>query len=185
MKIGSVTLDLFLAHAHNDPYATERMIEVPLARWFIAHHNHAIMELGAVTPYYDQPQHEVIDPFDPWPNCIRKKAAECDFLNKNALSISTIEHIGHGEYNQQKNPQDAHDILDNLRKAASYLVTWPAGFHIELDNYVQAASDVIRLKRTAFQNWEVAANLEGVKYLSPWHCGNGLFIITNCKELLC
>jgi hypothetical protein len=184
MKIGSIEINLFTDKGYNNPNITERMIEIPLARWFIKQHNNYIIEVGAVTPYYDTINHEVIDPYDNWPGCMRIGAKDYPYENKNVLSISTIEHIGHGEYSQPKNPKDAQEVLERIRKASSYLVTWPVGYHTELDAYVADAKDLLLLKRINFQEWEIVKTLEGVRYMYPWVCGNGLCIITNCNELI-
>jgi len=185
MKIGTEEFEFFTIRGYNDPWANERMIEIPLARWFIKKHDHKITEVGAVTPYYDKITHEVLDPYDPWPGCIKKGVNDSTYEGQNVLSISTIEHVGHGEFYQEKNPKEAQNALEKIRKASSYLVTWPAKHHIELDDYVSGAADLVMLRRMAFQNWAVIKTLADVRYGSPWSCGNGLYIITNCKELLC
>lgn len=185
IKIGSVNFNLFLVKGNcGDPWSTERMIEVPLALWFMKKHNNQIIEIGAVTPYHTSIQHKVIDPYDGYPKCIRKDVNDLTYENENILSISTIEHVGHGEYNQKMNFNETQDALERIRKSNSYLVTWPIGYNIELDNYVSGSNDLILLKRTDFQQWSVISDLSGVQYGKPWNCGNGLCVITNCKELL-
>ena len=183
MKIGKVDIELFAVQGHNDPYATERMIEIPIGRWFLNKYGPKILEIGAVLPYYQEVTHDVLDPYDKWPKCIRKGVNDVSYEGLNVLSISTIEHVGHDEYNQVKNPKDAQEAIDRIRKADTYLVTWAAAYHSELDNYIINSSDVIKIKRTAFQKWEVVNDLSGVKFMSPWHCGNGLYVVTNCKDL--
>lgn len=193
VKIGSVDFNLFLAEGYNNPHTNERMIEVPLARWFIEKHNHAIVEIGAVTPYYGEVKHEVIDPNDPWPGCIKKGVSDFSYENKNVLSISTVEHVGFTDfcpsplcqsYDKEKDSKEAREAVDLIRKAQSYLITWPAGYHEGLDEYVAKSEDTIMLKRVDSQSWCMAADLTDVKFMFPWNCGNGLYIVTNCNELL-
>jgi hypothetical protein len=59
IKIGSIEFSLFLVEGYNNPYSNERMIEIPLARWFIGRHNHQIVEIGAVMPYYDKVERQL------------------------------------------------------------------------------------------------------------------------------
>lgn len=192
IKIGSQNFNLFLTDGYNHPHTNERMVEIPLAKWFIERHKHDVIEVGAVMPYYDTIKHEVVDPTDPWPWCTRKSVSDFSYESKKVLSISTVEHVGFNKflpcsecksYDKEKSSMQAVDAVELLRRAMSYLITWPAGYHTGLDEYVTKAEDVVMLKRIGFQDWIVVPSLLGVKFMDPWYCGNGLFVLTNCKEL--
>jgi FkbM family methyltransferase len=190
MKIGSVEIQLFdKKDSYNDAANNERMIELPLAEWFLKKHNYleSMIEVGAVTPYYFGKDHLVFDPFDKYEKCVRIKAEEIDYANKILLSISTVEHICK-KYNS--GPIDWEDdlalkVLLKMMKAKEYLITFPRRFNKSIDDFVEQEKEhIIKLKRIESHVWQKVESLVDVGFNHPFSCGNGLYIVTNCKELL-
>lgn len=169
--------------------ANERGIELALAQEYITHFNGNIVEVGAVTPYYlNDILHPVVDPFDAWPRCIKEDAEKYDFTGQNVLCISTVEHMGRGDYgNTDIDPQKAERFLQKLiREANSFLITWPVASNKELDQY---ANENLREWASIYHRlhynppiWEkihswTYAGLESVKYNEPFPNGNAIFVL--------
>jgi hypothetical protein len=189
MKIGTIEIDLWSKPAiiGSGPPAinTERMIEVPLGLWFINKFKPELIEIGAVTPYYHEIKHTVIDPNDPWPHCIKNKAEDLNYTGLNILSISTIEHIYKGEYGQPDIPEKAIEVLQKMMQSNNWLITWAAGYHKYLDIYVEQNNlQSVKLHRTEFNKWAIVPSLLNYAYNEPFPFGNAIYLITNCKELL-
>ena len=166
MKIGNVNLQLYKTpNSYNAAATNERTIEIPLGFYFKDYFKNDIIEIGAVTPYYHNCQHEVYDLYDSYKKCIRKDFSTCDdfYKNKNILSISTVEHIGFDNYSNQhgKYPVERWDggfiILQKIISSCNnYLLTIPIGYNPVLDHKI-LQSDISHLicKRTNRQNdWE-------------------------------
>lgn len=78
---------------------SERTVELPLAdRWLSL--ISPVWEVGAVSPYYWPGRvAETIDPYDEHPYATQRLSMfQYDLTGRNVLSISTIEHIGSGQY---------------------------------------------------------------------------------------
>jgi hypothetical protein len=192
MKIGQVDIELWskpgITGSGPPAVNTERMIEVPLGLWFIKNYGgSAVTEVGAVTPYFQyfsETIHTVVDMYDIWPTCIRKKIEEMDFTGLSLLSISTIEHVHNGEYNQPKNPAIAIEVLKKMMASKNWLITWAAGYHRALDNFVEDTKiQSLKLFRSQFSEWAPVSSLKNVNYDSPFPYGNAIYVVTNCKEL--
>jgi hypothetical protein len=185
MRIGKVEIDLWLEeNSHNDASNNERMVEVPLAQWFLNKYKDPI-EFGAVTPYYFKSKHLIFDPTDPYENCIKLKAEDICYKKKTVLSISTVEHIGTGDYGMPVDKNMSVKVLIKMMKAKHYLITFPKAYNEILDVFAEnMPENIIKLKRIENQKWYVADTLKDVKYHYPFSCGNGIYIITNCEELL-
>lgn len=86
----------YFAHRYNGAHLSERTIEVPIMRSFIAG---KVLEVGNVLNHYFPFEHEVADKFekaDGVINCdIRDFRSESRY--DRVLSISTLEHVGWDE----------------------------------------------------------------------------------------
>lgn len=124
------------------PYRmTERSVEMALAdAWLSRYENdRAVMEIGAVTPYYWPSRIiDIVDPTDQHSGVsIRKSMFDVSFHGKKILSISTFEHIGTGEYSLESDADaPALAIRKLLLEAQSFLVTIPAGYNKNLDRFI-------------------------------------------------
>jgi hypothetical protein len=140
-RFAGVTYNCF-AHQHNCGWpggiCTERTVELALAdRWLAVRDPAEVCEIGAVTPYYWPHRVKcVVDPADPHPLVSERKSfLEMDAQDLNILSISTFEHIGMGDYNlPQQSQLFALAFRKLLDEASTFLVTFPIGFNIDLDD---------------------------------------------------
>ena len=134
----------FFCHSFNcgwPPFRmTERAVELAIADdWLFKHDD--VCEVGAVTPYYWPGRvKDVVDPSDENSAInIRLSLFDMSFENRNVLCISTIEHVGQGDYGLDKEPGLASKALEKITaEASSALITIPVGYNVELDRYVFA-----------------------------------------------
>jgi hypothetical protein len=143
-RIGSLELPCF-AHRINCgwpylPSCTERTVELALADWWLyGRPADSVIEIGAVTPYYwPQRVQQVVDPTDTHPLVtIRKPIEQVSLQDRAVLSISTIEHIGIGDYGLPVDRRGAEKAMRKLMdEAREFLVTFPTGYNAALDEYV-------------------------------------------------
>lgn len=129
-------VDSYFNHPYNNTIRNERCVEIPIALRYLHEHPDCV-EIGAVLPYYCIQNHVVIDPTD-YKATISSDAEDCDFTDKHVLSISTIEHLGTGDYGLRKDPQKCVRLLEKITKeATSYLISFPLGFNTTLDKYIK------------------------------------------------
>ena len=107
----------YFKHSHNDASNNERTIEIPLGEFFINNFGYGITEVGAVMGNYGFNCGEVINSLD---NGIK---------NKNVLCISIASFSDKQEVNLQL-------LSLILADAKNYLITWPVGYSLILDNFV-------------------------------------------------
>jgi hypothetical protein len=186
MIIGTVEILPWTKIDYNNTPHSERMVEIPLLLWF-KNNFKDFVEIGAVSPYYTSVKHPVYDPFDPYEGSIREPAEDLNYTGKNVLSISTIEHIGRGDYNQEKESGKALKVLEKIvQESESYLITWAANQNEELDEYAEkhcyAPGNFFKILRTGYYQWQVVFNPCTSEYGSPYPFGNAVYLVTNCKQ---
>ncbi|MBO4405789.1 MAG: hypothetical protein J5821_03590 [Alphaproteobacteria bacterium] len=119
---------------------TERCLEMAIAKIWLEKNKEDVIEIGAVSPYYFQNlTHDVCDPADKHERVnLKTSMFNLDLKDKNVLSISTIEHIGMGEYGIpiNKNESAVSALKKILRESRKCLITFPVGRNKELDLYV-------------------------------------------------
>jgi len=168
--------------AYNNPSSNERTIEIPILKWYIDNHPTDLIEIGAVSCYYYDTTHPIYDPSDSHPKSIHTKAEDIDFVDKNVLSVSTIEHIGHGDYGLEVN-NNAMVVLERIiSDSKTHLITLPIGFNKVLDSYIkQNIKNYHVLKRINHNNEWVVDDSRSMDYTynSPFTCGNALCLISN------
>jgi len=132
----------YFIHRHNKTGRNERCVELPLAfRFLDMFKGKKLYEIGAVTPYYRKPEHIVIDPTDKMASR-RQFSQDIDYKGLNVLSISTIEHMGRGDYNLDVNEQLCIVELKRMyQDSLNCLITFPVGYNKILDKYVKDNRD--------------------------------------------
>jgi hypothetical protein len=126
----------FFLHHHNCGHepsaATERTVELAVADYWLGKKPFLdIIEIGAVTPYYWPGRiPRVVDPADPHPRVTdRAPMNDIDLSNKSVLCISTLEHIGSGEYGLPHDPTAMKNALNKIvAEAESFLISVPVGY---------------------------------------------------------
>ena len=141
---------------YNSPNTNERRGELPLAFWFIENYNDDLIELGEVTDFYRDGKHPVYDLCKSKENTIVMDILDVDYKGKNVVSLSTIEHVGNGDYGYEKSDNKALDVLNKIIKdAKNYLISFPIGYNRGLEKViVDNDIDYIILKRDENNNWE-------------------------------
>ena len=139
-----------------------------------------------MTPYYfniDQ-INVIIDPTDPHKSVTHRVSLfEFDFQDSDVLSISTIEHIGTGDYNL---PIDdcREALLKILNQSKSCLITFPIGYNLLLDRFIflnNFPSNIIInivYRSRYFNDWHVTTDFKyllKLKYGPQW--ANGIVVI--------
>lgn len=164
----------------------ERTIAVPIGVEFISKFP-ILEEVGAVMPYHLQvgPTHNVVDPFDPWPGCIKMDPELRDFTGENALSISTLERAGTSDYgNTDIDPDKGCPIYQEiLDQADNYFITIPLGYNTRLDTYIRNHSPATTFMYKQYDpnnRWVRIDVVEwDARYRAPFPYANVVAFITN------
>ena len=126
-----------------DGLMTERAVELSIADWWLKRHaREGVVEVGAVTPYYWRNRVKtVIDPSDRHSAVTHRTSLfNFDFAGRTVLSISTVEHVGAGEYGLEA--LRTEDCTAALRlfveQSKSCLITFPTGYAPALDAFVMS-----------------------------------------------
>lgn len=189
IRINQVSFEQHWWPGYNNANLSERTVEIPLAGIFISEFGKDTLEVGCVTPYYFAgTQHTVIDLTDPHPQNVKLDAAKADYTNMDVLSISTLEHIGIGDYDLPVDESAAVKTLEKIfNEASTYLITIPIGHNRPLDKYVSELKQKIVLNRIDMANtWDVYEDKDPLsfKYNEPYPYANGLWLITNLSQFL-
>lgn len=179
---------LFFEHSYNCFYhnmrMTERSVELRLADEWINSISEDIVEIGGVTPYYHKYDKisEIVDPTDLHRAITKKKSLfDIELKNKNVLSISTVEHIGTNDYGMNEVNTSVDAIEKILGNAKRYFITFPYGYNLILDNWVNSNRDLVSiLVRNVNNKWHELNYYEPIEteYLNNMYA-NGLVILEN------
>lgn len=176
-------------HAYNMTWASERGVEVPIARHFLEKANPAqVLEVGNVLSHYGAVGHTVLDKFERGERVINE-----DILTYRPgrtfgliLSISTFEHIG---FDDEAEGSSAEKILAALNACRALLaddgklvVTVPINYNPELDEMIAAgklrAGRKTFLLRTGETDWREASQDEALRarYKTPFPYANAIMV---------
>jgi hypothetical protein len=168
---------------YNCPDTNERRVELPLAFWFINNYNDNLIELGEVTDFYIDAKHPVYDLCKEREHTTQMDISDVDYTGKNVVSISTIEHVGNGDYGHQKDENKVLPLLNKIfDNAKNYLITIPVGFNRDLEKViVENNIEYILMVRDQNNNWKQVKDkeLKDYKYGDPYSAGNAVAILTN------
>ncbi len=178
----------YLHHKYNATWRTERAVEVPIIRsWMAQFQGKKILEVGNVLSHYGATQHNVVDKYEVARGVINKDIVDFQPTERYDLivSISTLEHVGYDE-----TPKDTEKVLrafDNLRNLlaakGTLVVTLPIGYNPNLDLLLSQEkvpfTQQICLKLVTKSNkWrEVTwSEIQNTQYNTPFPSANGLLI---------
>lgn len=172
-------------HPHNNTSVNERRVEVPLIGYFLDKYSDCV-EIGAVSPYYFEGNHEVYDLTDSHPRSKSARAENIDISGLNLLSISTIEHCSVPDFFCSDDDSTvAPLILDNwMRGAKRYLISWPIGYAPFLDQHAMKNYDCKFIARRPYSShdWK-QVTLEDLtetdKIYGSFSCANAVLILEN------
>lgn len=191
MKLNNINFEYF-RHSYNETWTNERYIEVPIGIYFLNKFKLNCIEIGAVMPYYGYLSKIIIDPYDSFDGCLRINALDYSYISENVLSISTIEHFKIDERN--RTDKDSIFMLNKIiQEASNYLITWPVGYNLILDNYVEQSDIKYKiLRRINYDNeWEIVNDSKKLNYIynkptnnikSGFPFANAIVIVTNLEE---
>jgi SAM-dependent methyltransferase len=183
-------LELF-AHRYNQAWATERAVEIPIAKWYLDQYKgREVLEVGNVVSHYEawRPNgHIVVDKFEKGPGVVNvdvldfHPATRFDLI----LSISTFEHIG---FDEECNEPSGRKIVKAMEACLSLLnpggklvITVPLGYNPDLDGMIRhglGASRESYLCRKGFRSWCVCdrESALGRAYGKPFPYGNAILV---------
>jgi len=188
-KLGAIELE-YMSHSYNcgtGKHRTERCVELPIADYWLSKVGNDVTEFGAVSPYYYPDRiKDVVDPVDKKAT-IKGSLFDTDFSGRDVLSISTIEHIGVGDYGyiEKDSRNDAILALGYIiAKANRWLVTWGYGYNPTLDaqildNRLIGICNMYLLSRQIDDSWMQVA-IEGLTQYGR-NMANSVIILTNCN----
>ncbi len=176
-------------HRYNMTWASERCVEVPLARFYLEQHaGGRILEVGNVLSHYSPVDHAVLDKFEKGPGVINEDvvlftpAVKYDLI----LSISTFEHIGFDDDSTSASAPKILGALAACRKLLSppgrLIITVPIGYNPELDELIRTgalgATRKTFLKKTETRLWISVDQSTGLecKYRKPFPYANAILV---------
>lgn len=168
---------------YNSPNNNERKVELPVAFWFIKEYGDNLIEIGEVTSFYQEPKHTVYDLRNEKGTTIIKDAIEVDYTGCNVVSVSTIEHVGNGDYGHASEDDKAWKLYQKIKEESSnYLISFPIGYNRVLENILTDNNvECIIMERDVNNNWttSVGKTFSDFAYNSPYFAGNGVCFLTN------
>lgn len=171
---------------------TERSVELALAFQWLERVRGEVIEVGAVTPYYldtsdllAQKISLVIDPQDPRASLNGKYSLfQYNFTGHNVLSISTLEHVGMGQYELPIGENCISAVEKIMDECCSCFITTPIGFNRKLDDFLVIAdwpdANITIIHRSpGLNDWKESAdrNLIEVLPYSKKQWANGIVVI--------
>ncbi len=179
----------YVYHRYNMTWASERCVEVPIVRSFLAVHKpEETLEVGNVLSHYGPVRHDVLDKFERGERVINEDIIDFQPSKKYQLivSISTFEHIG---YDDAAEGSSAEKIAAAIRKCRSLLgdkgrliVTMPIGYNPELDRLLRENTlnpeHEIFLKKYGQLDWRECPRAEALRcmYKTPFPYANAVVV---------
>ncbi len=187
----------YCRNEYNRAFENERSVEIPLGDYFLDKFSNGVLEIGAVMPYYGKDSHCIIDLTDPHPKSIKANALNCDYKNKNILSISSVEHMMKKEYGNGSDMDSIRVLEKILDESANFLITWGIGYNYVLDGFIKNNPSIPRfiLKRVSQDNIYLV-NRDSFDFSFPFghsdrpipqgffNNANAVCVLTNLPELL-
>lgn len=180
----------YLVAPYNETWRNERAVEVPIALdWLQRRPAGPVLEVGHVVGHYAPraADHTVIDLYEPADDVLNVDALAYapDTQFPSILAISTIEHVGYDEEDQD--PEKPRKLLDHLAgllaPGGEMLISFPLGYHHQLDQDLVSGAlgleDITVLRRaTSLGIWQEAtlADVPRVRYGLPFHRANGIAV---------
>ena len=109
----------YFYHLYNRTIASERVVEIPIARDFIQRYKGKdVLEVGNVLSHYFPTNHDVLDKYEKGEGVINEDVV--DFKPKKKydliISVSTMEHVGFS-YGEPLEPEKFTKGIENLTKS--------------------------------------------------------------------
>jgi hypothetical protein len=179
----------YVYHRYNMTWATERCVEIPIARSYLeAAPDAKVLEVGNVLAHYFPIRHDVLDKFESGPRVTNADIVGFASVTRYdlVLSISTFEHIGFDDDAQGSSGEKILQGLANCRRMLAddglLVITVPTGYNPELDGLIRegrmGSAGAHFLRRTGRREWCPCTEEEALacRYRSPFPYANGLLI---------
>ena len=134
----------YFYHPYNRTVASERIVEIPLAKSILDYYKQQgkkILEVGNVLAHYFPVNHDVLDKYEKAPGVINEDVQDVKFQKKYDLiiSISTMEHVG-WTYGEKKDPgkflRGIANLKKHLAKNGTMMVTFPLFYRGDLSKLI-------------------------------------------------
>lgn len=160
---------------------TERGLEIAIAEIWLNHYNNCI-EVGAVTPYYLLNKvKRIIDPRDKHKEVTDHKSLfDVNLHGGNIISISTVEHVGLGEYGLTEKKNSVQAIKKIFMESKHCLITFPVGHNPKLDfwtkKHLQSPYITLYTQGRFNNKWKICSRAKDMRTYGPlW--ANSVIII--------
>ena len=179
--------EYFLAYGSRG--LNERIVELPLVCKYIQEHiGKNILEVGSIFTLLLGDVFDAVDLTEKGENIINVDIAHYKPNKKYdlILSLSTIEHFGHGDYGDEKDPiklkKALKHIISLLSDEGTFFATAPIGWNLQLDGLIRRKQlpfqDIYFMKRISSGVWK-QVDLNGAleaKYNYPYPNANAIMI---------
>jgi hypothetical protein len=179
----------YLYHRYNMTWASERCVEVPIARSFLGEERpEATLEVGNVLSHYGRIQHDVLDKFERGEHIINqdiigfKPVKPYRFI----VSVSTFEHIGYDDAVEGSSAEKIIQAVDTCRRllqsGGRLVITAPIGYNPELDQLLREgklrSDEEIFLKKYGHLDWRECPKAEALqcRYKTPFPYANAIIV---------
>lgn len=166
----------YFYHPYNRTIASERIVEIPLAKGIVNYFeqkNKEILEVGNVMTHYFPISHDILDKYEKGDGVINKDVVNVKLQKKYDLifSISTMEHVG-WTYGEKKDPEKFLRSIENLKKHlaknGTLMVTFPLFYRSDLSTLIinrkMPFNKEYFMERTSFWNeWREIGFKEAIK----------------------
>lgn len=184
-------------HRYNVTWAGERLVEIPIARIFLANADPSrTLEVGNVLSHYGDISHRVLDKFEVGAGVINSDILDYCTNDRFSLilSISTFEHIGFDDDAASTSGEKISAAVMHCRNLLTpdgvLVLTVPLGYNPDLDRLI--ASGELRptqqsfLVRTGFSKWESCdletARAHPYRYRYPYANSLGILEFKNVSS---
>lgn len=176
-------------HGYNMTWATERCVEVPIARHFLSRVlAENVLEVGNVLSHYGPVHHVVLDKFEKGRGVINQDITAFQPARRFELilSISTFEHIGFDDESEGGSAPKIRAAIEACRAllepGGKLVITVPIGYNPELDAALRTGElggTETFLKKFGPQEWRECAKNEALacKFKEPFPYANAIVVI--------
>jgi len=162
----------YFRHAYNQAGRNMRTVEVPIVHGFVRGREwDRILEIGNVISHYMPRDWQVLDILERGHNIINAdlmRWAPAEQVDR-IISISTLEHVGHGRYAHLTAPTTPAQVLSRVRSwlapGGEALLTVPLGYNDLLDRQLAAGEmpvdEIHCMRRVSAENeWQECSLVE-------------------------
>jgi hypothetical protein len=179
----------YLLHRYNMTWASERCVEVPIARSATQKYSpDRTLEIGNVLSHYGPVRHDILDKFEKGTGVINEDVISFQ-PRKNyslILSVSTFEHIG---YDDETEGSSADKIKEAVKTCIQWLdspgelmITAPIGYNPELDSLLKrgelGTERESYMKKYGRLDWRECSKAEALQcqYKDPFAYANAIVV---------